>query len=275
MICFGYNPGEIYVANPSTQELVKLPKRRCSHHVCLGYIASRNEYKVVNFYGSWVSISLFNRRRSPGCEIFTLRDREGVSSSSWRDIGLIPGTPRTFFDYIEFAAIQEFSYQSMDGSVYWMITMNEDGYYRIRFACLDLEDEKYREFDLPQDCDSDKDSEFQIVKLKGGLCLARISLPLRNLNRFRAVDGWKVEDERNGIWVKQFSLVTPTGEDRLLASVFASVRSWDNAVVTKDTLRHGYVTETKEIDMLIIQYRRWLRYYNMKDAGEVYYLSIY
>lgn len=183
-------PVPVYVYNPCTQEIIKLPNTsrvaECfTHH--LGFTASTNEYKVlqVHWSGNW-NDGDYNLT-SLGFKIFTL------GTTSWRHKELhLPFDPQSL----------HFANKSMclHGGLHWM-HMNKK-----IIVVFDVGAERFRaNVPLPRDCNSGN-----IVKV-GGCVAVYDDKSLVQQDRMLL---WILEDYQNHVWVRK-TIIFTSSRDKL------------------------------------------------------------
>ncbi|XP_058083392.1 F-box protein At3g07870-like [Magnolia sinica] len=176
--------GYIYVCNPSTEELVTLPRasRSAINGFGFGYSYSTEQYKVIHLFYSG-----YDMRDNPqvACEVFTL----GCEESSWRRVENCP--------YYVYFSPPPF----VEGSLHWVI----DDYYHTPYdeviLSLDLDREEFRVIPHPECC-STSDSyrpRLRLVELRGCLCVVKPTQPSK-------LSIWMLKDYKNGPWVNEYNL---------------------------------------------------------------------
>ncbi|KAL0338624.1 UNVERIFIED_CONTAM: putative F-box protein [Sesamum angustifolium] len=123
ILCCMYS---LYVCNPSIHQVVRVPYHANSrlYNIGFGYLPVSNEYKIVHmFYHSFVG------NGKMGCEIFSFKTGEGVTSGSWRGIGDCP-----------FSAWTDEYPVCVNGTIYWALS---SGWKDKSILSLDLEKEEF------------------------------------------------------------------------------------------------------------------------------------
>uniref|UniRef100_A0A5B7BYK0 F-box domain-containing protein n=1 Tax=Davidia involucrata TaxID=16924 RepID=A0A5B7BYK0_DAVIN len=185
VVCFK----SVYVCNPSTEEVVKLPDP-CHLFIYqsfgFGFLPMRNEYKLVHLW------TQYDGRLA--CEIFTLEDGRESNSGSWRLTGFCPS-----FIWEGHSPV------SVDGVVYWLGWDQDEPEDNKHLVSLDLYTEEFRIVPYPSHFSSvtfiDVDLDFMsLVELRGCLCL------VDNVSMNAVMNVWMLKDRENLIWEKLYSI---------------------------------------------------------------------
>ncbi|KZV22019.1 hypothetical protein F511_38912 [Dorcoceras hygrometricum] len=171
----------LYVCNPSIREIMRVPYRSGSrlHTVGFGYLPVSNEYKIVHlYYHSYVG------NGKMGCEIFSFRSGEDVSSGSWRRIGDCP-----------FSAWTSEYPVCVNGVIYWTLS---SGWKDRSILCLDLKREEFSSISYPIR-DSRKYSLVEYIGLLGSLCVVGFS------EETSTMDIWMLKNKTK-IWAMECSI---------------------------------------------------------------------
>lgn len=179
ILCCMYS---LYVCNPSIHQVVRVPYRSNSrvYNIGFGYLPVKKEYKIVHmFYHSLVG------NGKMGCEIFTFRIGEGVSSGSWRTIG-----------DCSFSAWTDEYPVCVNGVIYWALS---SGWKDKSILSLDLEREEFSSISYPTH-ESKKYSFLEYVGLMGALCVVGFSAEASTM------DVWMLKGKRNKNWTMEYSV---------------------------------------------------------------------
>ncbi|KAA8532794.1 hypothetical protein F0562_032827 [Nyssa sinensis] len=199
------NPS-IYICNPSTREIAKLPSTGpivyspSVQHVCynLGLDLSTNEYKVLNIR---VRNLRCPEKMQAECEIFTL------STNSWRKID--PVFP---FDVKGQDCFHGWCKESLcvNGIIHWMIWSKKV------IVAFDLKEEKFRVLPLPpaaipfEEFTSDdfpvKSNTPYMIQINGLLGLICHEHVLKR----NSMEIWILEDYKNQVWIEE-RIAFPSG----------------------------------------------------------------
>lgn len=176
LLCLAF-VNHIYICNPSTQELFKLPDPSPSSiSIGFGYLSSTQEYKVVRLFDE--------KKGKRRCEIFTISTS---SSSSWRVVEQV--CPHSTTETPIFA----------NGSLHWKVNSRDANDARI--LSFDLEAEKF--WVVPPPCCVSEISHpiFTLVEFRDNhLWLGMHSAAERML------EFWVLKDWENYVWVNEYSI---------------------------------------------------------------------
>ncbi|XP_057497579.1 putative F-box protein At1g12855 [Actinidia eriantha] len=178
----------VYVSNPSIHEVARLPDWNHSSlstaGVGLGYLASMNEYKIVQFY--YLNDQGFNYE--VGVEIYTLKDGR-PNLGFWRKVEIFPSMRMLWVEYSVVA----------NGGIYWLFT--EEVYGEEKIVSMDLENEDFMNIRCPEVCiDVDKGDKTSLIELKGFLCFAHFS------QKDSVMNLWMLKDQETHFWLKEYTI---------------------------------------------------------------------
>lgn len=146
----------LYVCNPSIHQVVRVPY--CSnsrlYNSGFAYLPASNEYKIVHMFPH-------SGNGKMGCEIFTFRTGEGVSSGSWRRIGDCP-----------FSAWTDEYPVCVNGTIYWALS---SGWKDRSILSLDLQSEEFSTISYPIHEPEIKYSFLEYIGMAGALCVVGFS----------------------------------------------------------------------------------------------------
>ncbi|XP_042491836.1 F-box protein At3g07870-like [Macadamia integrifolia] len=209
----------IHICNPSTHEFITLPKPpRTSFSSCgpdgsvgFGYISSTDEYKVVRLIPPVYGLGGSRRRFTTKCLVFTLTERRGFSSYSSSSSSSPWGWRRVVDSPYQ---VSKYHPAFVNGAIHWLVYYCSridaefyDGHMidpRNTIVAFDVEKEEFRLIEHPRcrDLRSFKYSDFQLVELRGLLCLSCVE--------GSKMDIWMFKDyhyNKSGTWVKEYSIV--------------------------------------------------------------------
>lgn len=171
----------LYVCNPSIREIVRVPYRSNSRlsNIGFGYLPISNEYKIVH-----LDHHSYGGKGKMGCEIFSFRSGEDVTSGSWRQIGDCPSSAWTS----EYPVC-------VNGVIYWSLS---SGWNDRSILSLDLKKEEFASISYPIR-DSKKYSFLEYIGLMGGLCVVGFS------EETSKMDIWMLKN-RTKIWAMEYSI---------------------------------------------------------------------
>ncbi|KAI3471944.1 hypothetical protein Pfo_028632 [Paulownia fortunei] len=167
ILCCMYS---LYVCNPSIHQVVHVPYQSNSrlYNIGFGYLPVSNEYKIVHmFYHSFVGSGKM------GCEIFSFRTGEGVTSGSWRTIGDCP-----------FSAWTDEYPVCVNGIIYWALS---SGWKDKSILSLDLEKEELAVFPIPY-------------------MNPKSTASWRFSAEASTMDIWMLKDKKKKIWAMEYSI---------------------------------------------------------------------
>ncbi|GFY80521.1 hypothetical protein Acr_01g0003300 [Actinidia rufa] len=178
----------VYVSNPSIHEVARLPDWNHSSlstaGVGLGYLASMNEYKIVQFY--YLNDQGFNYE--VGVEIYTLKDGR-PNLGFWRKVEIFPSMRMLWVEYSVVA----------NGAIYWLFT--EEAYGEEKIVSMDLENEDFTNIRCPEVCiDVDKGDKTSLIELKGFLCFAHFS------QKDSVMNLWMLKDQETHFWLQEYTI---------------------------------------------------------------------
>ncbi|KAK1294761.1 F-box protein CPR30 [Acorus calamus] len=192
LICISGSSG-IHICNPSTRELVTLPRsnslKKPSMHG-FGYSPSTKEYKVVQ---------LIHNKLIDGCsplsskfEVLTL------GTKSWRPIGNAPYVLHPKKNSI-----------TLNGIMYWLTCTKKRGPDSVEeIATFNVGDERFGAFSGPPDCHAlEGMSAVSLGVLQGTLCLT-CDYYSRGHSVNHKLEIWMLKDDNARGWVKQYSIET-------------------------------------------------------------------
>ncbi|XP_059646702.1 F-box protein At1g11270-like [Cornus florida] len=173
----------LYVCNPGTREFVSVPRASLTdpyYTVGFGYLCGSNEYKIVHlfFQESFVS------DEGMACEVFTLRDGEGVDSGSWKRVNDCPY--KVWTDRLPVC---------VDGVIYWMVSEQSNS-----IVLFDMKTEEFGVISYPGWYSELDSNSLFLVGLNGFVCLVYC------LAAKSTMDIWMLKDCKNSIWVKGYSI---------------------------------------------------------------------
>lgn len=180
LMCCMYS---LYVCNPSIHQVVRVPYNSNSrlYNAGFGYLPASNEYKIVYmFHHSIVG------NGKMGCEIFSFRTGEGVSSGSWRRIRDCP-----------FSAWTDEYPVCVNGTIYWALS---SGWKDKSILCLDLQSEEFSTILYPIHEPDIKYSFFEYIGLAGVLCVVGFSAEASRM------DIWTLKEKKKKKWKMGYSI---------------------------------------------------------------------
>lgn len=180
LLCCMYS---LYVCNPSIHQVVRVPYHSNSrlYNAGFGYLPASNEYKIVHmFYHSGVG------NGKMGCEIFSFRAGEGVSSGPWRRIGDCPFTAWTY----EYPLC-------VNGTIYWP---RSSGWKDKSILSLDLQSQEFSTISHPTHEPEIKYTFLEYIGLVGALCVVGFSAEASTM------DIWMLKDKRKKKWAIEYSI---------------------------------------------------------------------
>lgn len=177
LLCCMYS---LYVCNPTIHQLVRVPYRSNArlYNVGFGYLPKSNEYKIVHMFNH----SNFGKM---GCEIFSFRIGENVSSGYWTTIGDCP-----------FSAWTDESPVCVNGIIYWALS---SGWKHKSILSLDLERAEFSSISYPIH-ESKKYSFLEYIAFMGTLSVVGFSAEESTM------DIWMMKDKRKKIWTMEYSI---------------------------------------------------------------------
>ncbi|KAH7834850.1 hypothetical protein Vadar_020286 [Vaccinium darrowii] len=185
----------VYVSNPSTHEVAKLPDFKYTSlpdfrypsfktaGVGLGYVEATSEYKIIRFYFLPHRVFIYQ----VGVEIFTLQEGR-PDSGFWREL---PNCSPIDLAWIESVLL-------LNGSLYWLLVTELYGSHKI--LSFDLEHEEFANVCCPEGfpCMDDGDRA-DLIEVKGVLCLSHY------LHKDSVINLWMlIKDHETQLWVKEF-----------------------------------------------------------------------
>ncbi|KAL2250774.1 putative F-box protein At4g38870 [Sesamum indicum] len=179
ILCCMYS---LYVCNPSIHQVVRVPYHANSrlYNIGFGYLPVSNEYKIVHmFYHSFIG------NGKMGCEIFSFKTGEGVTSGSWRGIGDCP-----------FSAWTDEYPVSVNGTIYWALS---SGWKDKSILSLDLEKEEFSCISYPIH-ESKKYNFLEYIGLMSTLCVVGFSAEASTM------DIWMLKEKKNKTWAMEYSI---------------------------------------------------------------------
>ncbi|ONK69451.1 uncharacterized protein A4U43_C05F23020 [Asparagus officinalis] len=191
LTCLRYGSGgpkpDMYLLNPMTRELQKLPKNNNSHcEACvhesfgLGVDMNMGLYKIVRLF----SLGRHPAQHPAHCEIYTVGTRE------WRSLG---EAPFGMWCYYQPVLLHE--------ALYWIARGNLQGEEKLCLFRFSIKDEKFGSaISLPHPSLSSRMS-YTSLKESGGKLWLTFRNPTENYFEI-----WTMKDYLNNTWVKEYQL---------------------------------------------------------------------
>lgn len=180
LLCCMYS---LYVCNPSIHKIVRVPFPSNSrlYNTGFGFLPASNDYKIVHMF---CDSAVGNGKM--GCDIFSFRTGEGVSSGSWRRIRDCPSS----------AWIDEYLL-CINGTIYWAISC---GWKEKSILSLDLKSEEFSTISYPTHESKIEYSFLEHIGLVGSLCVVGFSAEALRM------DVWMLKDKRKKKWSMEHSI---------------------------------------------------------------------
>lgn len=184
-------PYRIYVCNPGTEELVRVPlSPSVSRYCTVGFGRCSTNYshfdvfKIVHLFPN----DSFVGDEGMGCETFSFANGADINSGPWRRTGDCPYKVQTHGLSV-----------CVSGFVYWMVSDEANDLNNKSILSFDLETEQFESISYPK-CYSDSEhSLLFLTGFKNNLTLVDSSA------RTSVTEIWVMKDRKRKIWVKEYT----------------------------------------------------------------------
>ncbi|KAL3532083.1 hypothetical protein ACH5RR_005604 [Cinchona calisaya] len=223
-------PYRIYVCNPGTKEIVRVPLSSSVARYCtVGFGQCSTSscpielFKIVHLFPN----DSFVGDEGMGCEIFSLKNGTDVNLGSWKRTGDCPYKVQTHGLSV-----------CVGGFAYWMVSDEANDLNNKAILSFDLENEIFESISYPKSCSDLDHNLLFLTGFKNQLTVVDSSA------KTSVTDIWVMKDRKSKIWMKEYtfdlsSLGPFAGGDVKIRGVVPC--DYEDGGIVIDTEQHGLI----------------------------------